>query len=169
MSQGSTIIGGFTIPSSDPLFLGIVALHVVLGLGAVATGLTAMLSEKRAGRHPKFGTLYFWFLTALFGSATALSVMRWTHAYHLFALGAFAFVAAFIGREARRRKVRGWVRVHIAGMGSSFVLMMIAFYVDNGKQLPPLNRLPSWSYWALPAAIGVPIIIRALTRHPLVR
>jgi hypothetical protein len=169
LSEGSTTIGGFTIPSSDPVFLGIVAIHIILGLCAVAAGLAAMLSDKRPGRHPRFGTLYFWFLAALFVSATALSVMRWAHAYHLFVLGAFAFATAFVGREARRRRVRGWARIHIAAMGSSFVLMMVAFYVDNGKQLPPLNRLPSWTYWTLPVAIGLPIIIRALVRHPLAR
>ena len=47
--------------------------------------------------------------------------------------------------------------------------MFVAFYVDNGKQLPPLSHLPPWTYWALPISIGVPLIIRALLRHPLVR
>lgn len=169
MSGDTTTIGGFVIPSSDPLFLSIVAVHVLLGIASAATGLAAMLSVKAPGRHPRFGTLYFWFLTSLFVSATALSVMRWAHAYHLFIMGAFAFAAAAIGREVRRRRVPGWERLHIAGMGSSYVLMLIAFYVDNGKQLPPLNHLPHWTYWALPTFIGVPIIIWALVRHPLVR
>ena len=43
----TTTIGGFTIPSSDPLFLGIVAIHVLLGIAAVVTGLIAMLSVKK--------------------------------------------------------------------------------------------------------------------------
>ena len=66
-----------------------------------------MLSVKAPGRHPRFGTLYFWLLTALFLSATALSTMRWEHAYHLFLLGAFSFLTAFIGRTARRRRTHG--------------------------------------------------------------
>jgi hypothetical protein len=61
--------------------------------------------------------------------------------------------------------MRGWERLHIAGMGSSYVLMLIAFYVDNGKQLPPLNQLSPWTYWALPMLIGVPIILWQLLRH----
>jgi hypothetical protein len=169
MSDDSTTAIGFVIPSSDPLFLSIVAVHVLLGIGSSATGLVAMLSAKAPGRHPRFGTLYFWLLTALFASATALSVMRWAHAYHLFIIGAFSFATAVIGREARHRRVHGWERLHIAGMGSSYVLMLIAFYVDNGKQLPLLNQLPHWTYWALPTLIGVPIITWALLRHPLVR
>ncbi|HKQ12793.1 MAG TPA: hypothetical protein VJT80_05130 [Steroidobacteraceae bacterium] len=169
MNGDATTIAGFVIPSSDPLFLRIVAIHVLLGLAAAVTGLLAMLSAKGPGRHPRFGTLYFWLLTSLFLSATALSVMRWAHAYHLFILGALAFVAAFAGRAARRRRIRAWARVHIAGMGSSYVLMLVAFYVDNGSQLPPLNQLPPWTYWALPASVGVPIIVWALLRHPIVR
>jgi len=165
----TTTIGGFTIPSSDPLFLGIVAIHVLLGIAAAVAGLVAMLSVKAPGRHPRAGTWYFWVLASLFVTATMLSVMRWAHAYHLFVIGAFALAAAIVGREARRRRVRGWVRLHIAGMGSSYVLMFVAFYVDNGKQLPPLSHLPPWTYWALPISIGVPPIIRALLRHPLVR
>ena len=169
MSSDTTTVAGFVIPSSDPIFLSIVAVHVLLGLAAASTGLVAMLSTKGPGRHPRFGTYYFWLLTALFVSATALSIMRWEHAYYLFVIGAFSFLAAFIGREARRRRLRGWARVHIAGMGFSYMLMLIAFYVDNGKQLPPLNQLPPWTYWALPVLIGLPIIIWALMRHPLAR
>jgi hypothetical protein len=165
----TTTIGGFTIPSSDPLFLGIVAIHVLLGIAAALTGLVAMLSVKAPGRHPRAGTWYFWMLASLFVTATALSVMRWAHAYHLFVIGTFALAAAIVGREARRRRMRSWVRLHIAGMGSSYVLMFVAFYVDNGKQLPPLSYLPPWTYWALPISIGAPLIIRALLRHPLAR
>jgi hypothetical protein len=52
-------------------------------------------------------------------------------------------------------------------MGLSYVLMLIAFYVDNGKQLPPLWKdLPHVTYWLLPLAIGIPLIVRALLRHP---
>lgn len=166
MTPDTTTIVGFTIPSSDPVFLGIVAIHVLLGVATAVTGLVAMVSVKAPGRHPRFGSLYFWLLTSLFVTATALSVMRWAHAYHLFILGACAVVSALVGREARRRQVRGWVRLHILGMGSSYILMLIAFYVDNGKQLPPLNHLPAWTYWALPVLVGLPIIVWALVRHP---
>jgi hypothetical protein len=167
--DGSTTIAGITIPSSDPLFLGIVAIHVPLGMLAAASGVLAMLSTKAPGRHPRFGTLYFWFLTANVVSATALSSMRWADTYHLFLLGVLALAAAALGRMARRRLWKRWALVHLVGMGSSFILMLTAFYVDNGHQLPLLSSLPSWTYWMLPAVVGVPVIARAIVRHPVVR
>ena len=50
-----------------------------------------------------------------------------------------------------------------------YVFMLIAFYVDNGKQLPIWKDLPSTTYWLLPLAIALPLIIRALLWHPVVR
>jgi hypothetical protein len=55
------------------------------------------------------------------------------------------------------------------GMGTSYVLLLIAFYVDNGKNLPLWRELPPIAYWLLPAALGIPLIVRALLWHPLVR
>jgi hypothetical protein len=54
-------------------------------------------------------------------------------------------------------------------MGVSYILMLTAFYVDNGKNLPLWKELPEWAFWILPALIGAPLIIHALVRHPLVR
>jgi hypothetical protein len=54
-------------------------------------------------------------------------------------------------------------------MGTSYVVMLIAFYVDNGKQLPLWKDLPQFMYWLLPLAIGVPLIVRSLLWHPLAR
>lgn len=167
--DGSTIVAGITIPSSDPLFLSIVAVHVVLGLVCAIAGPIAMLSLKGPGRHPTFGKIYFWSLAAIFVSVTALSLMRWTHTYHLFILGLLSFSAALLGRAARRGRWNGWVRVHISGMGASYILLLTAFYVDNGKSIPLWNRLPPIMYWVLPAMIGVPLIFRALLRYSSMR
>jgi hypothetical protein len=89
-----------------------VGVHIVLGLACTVTGAIAMLSQKRAGRHPRYG---------------------------------------------------------ITGMGSSYILLLIAFYVDNGRSLPLWKELPPIAYWLLPAAVGIPLIVRALLWHPLVR
>jgi uncharacterized membrane protein len=166
MTGDTTIVAGIEIPSVSPVFLTVVGIHVLLGIACVITGLIAMLSEKRPGRHPKFGTIYFWFLSAVFATATFLSAMRWAEDYHLFILGALSFTAAFLGRTARRQ---GSIRLHITAMGLSYILLLTAFYVDNGRSLPLWKDLPPIAYWLLPGALGIPIIIRALMRHPLAR
>ncbi len=169
MTGRPVVIAEIVIPSDSPFFLTIVGLHVLIALACVVTGVVAMLSEKRRGRHSRFGTIYYWCLSGVFASATVLSAMRWDEDYHLFVLGALAFAAASGGRTALRRRWRNWVRLHIAGMGTSYVLLLVAFYVDNGKNLPLWRELPPITYWLLPAALGAPIIIRALLRHPLVK
>jgi hypothetical protein len=99
MGDGTTDIAGIDIPSTNPVFLTVVGVHVLLGLACTVTGAIAMLSQKRAGRHPRNGTVYC--------------------------------------------------------------------YVDNGKSLPLWKELPPTAYWLLPAAIGIPLIGRALLWHPL--
>jgi hypothetical protein len=54
---------------------------------------------------------------------------------------------------------------HICGMGLSYVALLTAFYVDNGPHLPVWQLLPRLTYWPLPSAIGVPLILRALMRR----
>ena len=165
----SIIVAGLEISSRDPLFLATVGVHVLLGLACTITGFGAVLSAKRPGRHPRVGSIYFWCLAGVFVSVSALAAVRWREDYHLFILGALAFAAAYFGRRARRERWRNWVKLHIAGMGMSYVLLLTAFYVDNGKNLPLWRDLPPIMFWLFPAAIGVPLIVWALWRHPLAR
>jgi hypothetical protein len=130
----------------------------------VVLGAVAMLSEKRRGNHPNFGTTYYWSLAMLCATATVLAMMRWAQDYHLFILGALAFSAASVGRMARRHLWRRWVDFHVSGMGLSYILMLTAFYVDNGKNLPVWKELPYAAYWVVPGAVRLPLILRALTR-----
>jgi hypothetical protein len=151
------------------VFLVMLAVHVAAGVTCVVTGIVAMLSTKRPGGHPRFGTAYYRALTAVFTTATVLSALRWAENYHLFIIGSLAFAAATLGRTALRHRWRRWVRLHICGMGLSYILMLTAFYVDNGPKLPLWKDLPPSAYWLLPSAIGIPLILCALLRHPLVR
>ena len=147
----------------------VLGVHVLAGLAAVLTGLAAMVARKGRGRHSSFGTLYY--RSLLIGrpacvTMAGLSAVRWAEDYHLFVLGTLAFAAAFVGRRAVRRQR---LRRHLIGMGSSYILLLTAFYVDNGAHLPLWRELPTPAYWLLPAAIGLPLIMVALRRHPLVR
>jgi hypothetical protein len=169
MGGKSIIVAGIEIPSSDPVFLAAVGVHVLLGLACTVTGVIAMLSVKRPWRHPWFGSVYYWCLIGVFVTASGLAAVRWREDYHLFVLGALAFAAAYLGRRARRKRWNNWARLHITGMGSSYVLLLTAFYVDNGKNLPLWKDLPPIAYWLAPAAVGIPLIVRALLWHPLAR
>jgi uncharacterized membrane protein len=170
MIDNTTNLAGIEIPSTDPLFLAVVVgMHIPLGLVCVAVGALAMLSKKGRGPHATLGQIYFWSLLALFMSATFLSVIRWVENFHLFVLGMMAFASAWFGRTALRQRWSYWTRLHIAGMGLSYVLMLVAFYVDNGKHLPLWKDLPHFMYWLLPLLAGLPLIVRALLWHPLVQ
>ena len=168
MSDEGIVVLGIPIPSSSPLFLGIVAVHVVAGLICSVAGLVAMLAPKRAGRHPAAGAIYYWSLVVVFLTMAALSVLRWPQNTHLFILGILSFSAGTLGRMTRRRRLRGWLPAHVTGMAVSYILLLTAFYVDNGPHLPLWRSLPPLAHWLLPSLVGVPILIRVLTRHPLI-
>jgi hypothetical protein len=159
-------IAGIPIPSNNPAFLAIVAVHVAAGAVCVVAGVVAMASRKARGRHPWAGSVYYWSLLVVFVSMAVLATLRWAEDYDLFGLGSLSFLAASLGRQARRRRWRHWVQFHIIGMGLSYILLITAFYVDNGKSLPLWRELPQLAFWIFPLAIGTPMILYALQRHP---
>jgi hypothetical protein len=166
--QDSTTIGGFAIPSANRLFLALVAVHVAAGLIAVIAGIVAMAAPKGRGRHTRAGLIYFRALMVVGVTMSLLALGHWPGDAILFVLGLFSVTAAWIARRAAIRRPRR-LRVHIAGMGASYVLLVVAFYVDNGPQLPLWRSLPPVSYWLVPVVVGVPLIMRSVMTHPLVR
>lgn len=166
--DSTTTIAGITIPSTAPWFLAVVGGHIVLGLACVLSGAAAMLRPKRRGGHSTFGAIYFWCLFVVFMSATALSIARWSEDDVLFYLGALSFAAAFVGRRSARHPGPGWAWIHVAGMGLSYIVLLTAFYVDNGKSLPVWKDLSPIVYWLAPSVVGLPLMIWALLRHPVV-
>jgi hypothetical protein len=151
------------------LFSGLLAVHVFAGMTCVATGAVAALSPKRRGRHPGFGLVYFWALAVVFVTSTGMSLLRWSEDGYLFVLGTVAFSFALFGLTARRRRWAGWTTAHVVGMSASYVVLLTAFYVDNGPRLPLWKELPAIAFWIGPTLIGVPIIARALARHTLLQ
>jgi uncharacterized membrane protein len=167
--DNATTFAGLTVPSNDPVFLGIVALHVAIAICCAVTGLCAMLSDKGSARHRRFGTFYYAFLAAVFASSSVLAAMRWADDYHLFILGLLSFAAASLGRSAQRRRWRNAMRLHLVAMGTSYTLLLIAFYVDNGRNLPGWSALPPVAYWLMPSVLGAAVIAFSLSSHPLTR
>ena len=152
---------GDQVGSTALVFLAFLAVHVLTGLTAVITGAIAALARKGTPRHIRAGRWFYRAITVVFLTAAALSVMRWRQDYHLLAIGVVAFAAATIGYLHRRRHWPGDTG-HILGMGTGYVAMLTAFYVDNGPHLPLWDRLPGLVFWFLPGVIGAPIITLAL-------
>jgi hypothetical protein len=170
MLEGKPItIDGIEIPSDHPLFLTIIAIHVVAGLVCVIAGVFAMLSKKWRGLHTKSGNLYYWSLWVVFITACFVAFIRWKDDYHLFILGVISFGSAFIARKAVKNRWQKWSLVHVIGMAFSYIFLLIAFYVDNGKFLPIWKDFHPVIYWLLPPLIGIPLLMVTLIRNPLTK
>jgi len=161
MMTASRILGD-QVGSAAPLFLAFLAVHVIAGLTAVITGAAAALTRKGHARHIRAGRWFYRAITIVFGTAAALSIVRWKQDYGLFIIGAVAFTAATIGYQYRRHR-RGDTG-HIIAMGTAYTAMLTAFYVDNGPHLPLWDHLPALAFWLLPPAVAAPLITRAVRR-----
>ena len=150
-------------PSST--FAALLVVHIAAGLTAVVAGATAMLSPKRSGRHPKAGRTYYTALCVLCATAVGMAAMHWPEDGYLVALGSLSLAAASLAYLARHYRWQGWIRLHILGMGTSYILLLTAFYVDNGPRLPVWDRLPVLAFWIVPSLIGFPLVVRALVRY----
>jgi hypothetical protein len=160
----------FRIPLSS--FLPLIV-HILAGLTTVITGIVAFSMPKRQGRHPHWGRRYLWAYTLLFLTATILSVERWSVDAYLFfiALVGYGFalggyVVSRFRREPWLMRLLGkhWVIVHIVGTIGSYIVLLTGFYVDNAHLIPLLNHLPQLTFWVLPTVIGIPFIVRSISR-----
>lgn len=162
VAAGADILG-LNVPETNPLFLAVLTIHVLAALSCVVSGAVAALSAKGSVRHVRSGGIYYWSLGLVFVTATTMAAMRWTEDYQLFVIGAIAMTAATIGYLHRRLRRPGDT-AHITGMGTSYIALLTAFYVDNGKNLPLWSHLPHIAYWVLPSLIGLPLLARAVRR-----
>ena len=147
MLTASRILGD-QVGSTAPVFLAFLAVHVLAGT-AVTTGAVAALSRKGSPRHIRAGRWYYRAITVVFATATILAALRWRQDYYLFIIGAVALIAATIGYQHRRRHRPGDTG-HIVGMGTAYVVMLTALYVDNGPHLPLWDHLPTPVFWVPP-------------------
>ncbi|MEU5991940.1 hypothetical protein ABZ806_23455 [Spirillospora sp. NPDC047418] len=143
---------------------GLIILHIAAGLTAVISGVDAMRVPKRPGRHPRRGRIYLGALAVVVVTASGIAIAR-PHTAYLLILGGLALAAAGTGYAARRMRWHGWLRHHITAMALSYITLLTAFYVDNGPRLPLWKLLPPITFWFLPAAVGLPLLLRALHRH----
>jgi uncharacterized membrane protein len=165
----TTDLIGIPIPSTDPVFIAFVVVHILISLFAVITGLIAMFAEKGKAVHNTTGSLYYWSMLSAFVTVIVLSVMRWPHNIHLLMIGSVAIVFTYAGRRLVINKPRNWIRLHVICMGASYILLLTGFYVDNGKNLPFWRMFPQWFFYVFPSLVGIPIIGRVLLTHALTR
>jgi hypothetical protein len=163
MSSASDVLG-VPVPSEAPAFLLALGAHVAAGLTCVVTGAVAGFARKTGRVHPRAGLIYWSGLTWIFISSIVMAVLRWPYDIHLLAIGSVAFVAGTSGALARWRRWSPGHSLHIVSMGVSYIAVLTGFYVDNGPHLPGWSYLPRWMFWVLPAAVGVPLIVRSLRR-----
>jgi hypothetical protein len=156
-------IPGLPTPDAGPVFDLALLVHIAAGLVAVASGLLAMLTRKGGQWHIATGRVFAVGIVGLFATMLVMTVIRWPATVHLAFLGAVALVAAALGWRNRRR--HGSDAFHIACMGTAYIAMLTAFYVDNGPHLPVWELLPDWAFWFLPTAIGAPLTVWAIRRH----
>ena len=131
--EKTTGVFGIPVPSTDQAFLTFVVVHILISLVAVIFGLFAMLTDKGKGRHRYFGKAYFWAMLSSFCTVAILSIMSWPHNNWL-----------------AKYRMLNWTRFHTICMGTSYILLMTGFYVDNGKSLPFWKLFPQWFFWFSP-------------------
>jgi hypothetical protein len=109
--------------------------------------------------HVRVGRGFYRALTVVFSTAAVLAAMRWRQDYYLLIIGLVALAAATVGYQHRRHHRPGDTG-HIVGMGTAYVAILTAFYVDNGLRLPPMGP---------PAGLrvlGTPLRDRSTGHHP---
>jgi uncharacterized membrane protein len=140
----------------------VVIMHVAAGVVAVLAGAAAMLAPKGGHSHRLRGRIYLGALAVVCASGVGLAILRWPKVPHLLALAVLAAALAGAGYVARRRPDPAR---HLLGMSASYVVMLTAFYVDNGPRLPVWRLLPQAAFWVLPSLVALPLVIRALRKH----
>ena len=86
MAESPISILGIPVPSRAPLFLTVIAVHVVAAIVCVIAGIRAMFTRKGSGPHLRSGRVHYWSLIAVALTSTILAIIRWTHDYHLWTM-----------------------------------------------------------------------------------
>lgn len=160
----STLFLGLDLASTSPVFVIALLVHVTAAVTAIVSGLIAMFAKKTSRRHPVAGRVYFGAILVVFATACVLASFRWPGDLPLVLAGFVAAAAASYGFTFRRLHRPGDIP-HIVAMALSYVAMLTAFYVDNGPHLPVWQLLPAWTFWFLPAVVGIPFTVRAILQH----
>jgi hypothetical protein len=137
----------------------LLAVHIVSGAAAMALGALALLSSAR--RHSAREPLVVAYVAAVFATcltAIGLALFDWSRLWWIVPLALVSSLLALVGHVALRRDGPKWVAAH--GLGGSYIALVTALLVVSAGDISTTAEIVAW---ILPAAIGVPLIVRAHT------
>lgn len=140
-------------------------LHIVSGALALALGpLVLLVAASRRGIRERVLTAYVWAVFATCLTAAVVSLLAWSRLWWLVPIAVLSYLLAHVGYVAVRRGWRPrWVSAH--GLGGSYIALVTALLVVSAGDISTTAEVVAW---ILPAAVGVPLIVRA-HRRPLRR
>jgi hypothetical protein len=86
------------------------------------------------------------------------SLLDWSRLWWIVPLGVLSFALALVGYVAVRRGWPRWVGAH--GLGGSYIALVTALLVVSAGDISTTAEIIAW---IVPAAVGVPLIVRAHT------
>lgn len=134
--------------------------HIITGLVCLVTGVVAMASSKRKGKHTLSGEIYHWSYVSVFVTAVIMSIFHWEESAYLFYIAIFSYALALLGYLSAKMRWKTWLGSHIGGMLGSYIGIVTATIVVNVHKIPVLNELPPLLFWLLPTIIGTPLIFK---------
>jgi hypothetical protein len=135
-------------------------LHIVAGAAALVVGpLVLLAARRRDGNRATLLTAYHWTVLGTCVTAVVVSVLAWERLWWLVPVSAVSYALVLVGYLAVQRGWPAWVRAH--GLGGSYIALVTALLVVSARGVSTAAEIAAW---ILPAAIGVPLIVRTHTR-----
>jgi hypothetical protein len=132
-------------------------LHVASGAVALALGPLALFMARQSRRSAApLRDAYHWSVLVVCATAAVVSVLAWTRLWWLVPIGALSYGLALAGYLGSRRHWPLWMRAH--AWGGSYIALVTALLVVSARGISPVLEAVAW---ILPAAMGVPLILRA--------
>ena len=135
------------------------ALHIASGTVAMVLGPLALVAAAR--RHSSRELALAAYVGSVFATcltAVVLSLLDWSRLWWIVPLGVLSFALALVGYVAVRRGWPRWVGAH--GLGGSYIALVTALLVVSAGDISTTAEIIAW---IVPAAVGVPLIVRAHT------
>jgi hypothetical protein len=139
-----------------PFFL---TLHILSGTAALVLGPLALFAaSRRRNNRERLLTAYVWAVFATCLTAAIVSLLDWSRLWWLIPVAVLSYLLALVGYVAVRRGWPKWIGAH--GLGGSYIALWTALLVISVGDTSTTAEI---ACWILPAAIGVPLIIRTHT------